>query len=235
MLDPTQIRILGVLAEKALAVPETYPLTENSLLAGCNQKSNRDPEMGLEVFEVRGALMKLIEDEWVTATTMEGSRAERYRHRLKEQLDLDDRQLAVMVELMVRGPQAPGALKARVARMGFHGSPAEVQAVLESLRARLPKALVQQLPHRPRERDQRWGHLLGDEADQVAVVQEAMPSPAHSTPTPAAKPLPHLQPAPVAEVSAAQEPDLQERVTALEEQVQELQVELQRLRRDLGA
>src|SRR5262245_8587078 len=123
-LDRTQQRILGVLIEKELSVPESYPLTENSLLLGCNQKSNREPEMSLEGFEVAGALMAMQLAGWVAK--VEGSRTAHYRHRVEQQLGVDLHEKAVLAELLLRGPQAPGALKPRVQRMGFEGSPEDI-------------------------------------------------------------------------------------------------------------
>ncbi|HEB51778.1 MAG TPA: DUF480 domain-containing protein [bacterium] len=158
-LDRTEARIVGVLIEKQRTVPDSYPMTENALVSGCNQKSNRDPEMSLQAFEVAGACMALQQRE-VIARVEGGGRAVKYRHRLDERLDLGDDELAVLCELLVRGPQAPGALKPRVQRLGFHASPAQIEAVLRGLAARQP-ALVAQLPKRARERDHRWAHRLG--------------------------------------------------------------------------
>ena len=95
MLDATQERIIGVLVEKELSVPESYPLTENALLAACNQKSNRDPQMSLEAFQINGALMSLQQTQWVARTERDGGRTVRYRHRLEEKLGLDDAEKAM--------------------------------------------------------------------------------------------------------------------------------------------
>ena len=85
MLDPIQQRVLGVLIEKELAVPDSYPLTEASLLAGCNQKSNRDPEMSLESHDIHEALLALRESGWVTR--IDGSsRSAKYRHNVETML-----------------------------------------------------------------------------------------------------------------------------------------------------
>lgn len=161
MLDTTQQRIIGVLIEKELAVPDSYPLTENALLAGCNQKSNRAPDLSLEAFEISGALLALQESEWVVRSERDGGRAIRYRHKIEDKLSIDDPGKAVLAELLLRGPQAPGALKARVTRMGLHGTPEAIRDILDILRRR-PSPLVQQLPQQPRERDCRWAHCLGD-------------------------------------------------------------------------
>lgn len=211
LLDKTEQRIVGVLIEKQLTVPDSYPLTENALVAGCNQSSNRDPVMALETFQVAGALMALHEKEWVARVEGAG-RVPKYRHRTEERTGVEARFLPLLCELLVRGPQAPGALKPRVARMGLAATPAEIEAALRELAA-LPRPLVEQLPRRPRERDHRWGHLLGDAASReeqaAAPTADAAVAPASQ---PAARP-----PTPAAE------PGLAERVDALETRVGELE------------
>lgn len=169
MLTPVQQRILGVLIEKELTVPDTYPLTEAALLAGCNQKSNRDPEMSLESHELNQALIGLRELDWVTRIDT-SARSTRYRHGVDTMLGLDLGQKSVLCELLIRGPQAPGALKPRVARMGFQSDPQAIRDVLVSLRDRRGQALVEEQPRRPRERDQRWAHCLGDAAAAAATA-----------------------------------------------------------------
>ena len=207
-LDRTEARIVGVLIEKQRTVPDTYPMTENALVTGCNQKNNRDPVMDLEAFEVAGACMALHQRE-VIARVEGGGRAAKFRHKLDELLGVGDDALAVLCELLVRGPQAPGALKPRVARLGFHGSPAQIDDVLRDLAAR-PRPLVALQPKRPRERDARWAHLLspggGVAAEPAAGVLEESPSapPASST-------------------SPASDDTVLERLAALEARVDELE------------
>lgn len=209
-LDPTGQRIVGVLIEKQLSVPDSYPLTENALVAGCNQTSNRDPVGSYESFQIAGALMALHESGWVAR--VEGSgRVPKFRHRAEERLGSDPKILALMAELLLRGPQAPGALKPRVARMGYHAEPAAIEALLVELAARRP-ALVEQLPLGPRERDRRWRHLLGPRAETPVAPASAPHSPP-ATPTPLG------------------EPDLHARVERLEAEVASLRRRLD----DLGA
>jgi len=198
-LDRTERRIVGVLLEKQLAVPDSYPLSENALLAGCNQQSNRDPQMELVAFQLSGALLALQEKDWV-ARVEGGGRVPRFRHRVAERLGVGGPALPVLAELLLRGPQAPGALKPRIARMGCVASPAEIETVLRELAALAPP-LVEQLPLGPRERDRRWRHLLGaeDEPEPAAAVTGPL---ANEPPTSAA--------------------DLARRVAALEEAVAEL-------------
>lgn len=158
-LDRTGQRLVGVLIEKQLSVPDSYPMSENALVDGCNQRNNRDPVTELQAFEVAGALMAL-QQAGVVARVDGGGRVPRFRHKLDELLHVGTAELAVLAELLLRGPQAPGALKPRVQRMGCHASPEQIEAMLRQLAARLPP-LVEQLPLGSRERDRRWRHLLG--------------------------------------------------------------------------
>ena len=214
-LDRTEQRIVGVLIEKQRTVPDSYPMTENALVNGCNQKSNRDPEMSLEQFEVAGACMALHQRE-VIARVDGGGRAAKFRHKLDELLNVGDDALAVLCELLVRGPQAPGALKPRVARMGFHGTPAQIEDVLRDLAQRMPP-LVELQPKRPRERDQRWAHLLGP--GNVAVASETDEgAPPAAAPQARAPSLP-----------SASDDTVAERLAALEARVDELERRLEGL------
>ncbi len=228
MLDPVEQRVLGVLMEKELAVPDSYPMTEATLLAGCNQKSNRDPEMALESHDLHMALQSLREKQLVIRVDG-SSRSAKYRHDVDTMLGLDQGQRAVLCELLIRGPQAPGALKPRVSRMDYHANPHEILDLLEALAARGGTKLVEQQPKRPRERDQRWGHLLGPREDEG----EEGP-PAATVPSPVAEPTAPIsaaQPSPTP--AATVDPELASRVELLEKQVTSLSEEMFRLRRIL--
>lgn len=211
-LDRTEQRIVGVLIEKQRTVPDTYPMTENALVNGCNQSSNRDPVMSLETFEVAGALMAMHGRD-VVRRVEGGGRVAKYRHRLDELLGVGDQQLAVLAELLLRGPQAPGALKPRVARMGLQGTSEQIEAVLHEMAAIQPPLCAQE-PKRPRERDHRWRHLLGDGTEVVAVAEEAAPE---SPSAPASSDSPAPAPSPVASDAVLQ------RLAALEQRVAHLE------------
>lgn len=210
-LDRTEQRIVGVLIEKQLSVPDSYPLSENALVDGCNQKSNRDPMMELETFQVGGALMAL-QDKGFVAKVEGGGRVARYRHLVEDKLGVEKKDLPVLAELLVRGPQAPGALKPRVQRMGLTASAEELEAQLHRLAQRSPP-LVELLSLRPRERDRRWCHLLGDR-EQVA-------EPAATLSTAAAAGPAHAPSAPASSLEA--------RVASLEHTVAALQDQIGRL------
>ncbi len=237
-LDRLQQRIVGVLAEKEATVPETYPLTLNALVAGCNQKSNRDPQMSVEPYEAEGALFALMDSGWVVRVEKIGARTVRYEHRAREQLGVTDAELAILTELLIRGAQSPGELKTRAGRMHAFASPAAVEAVLADLAAR-PVPYVAQLPRRPREHAQRWEHRLGphgapvsaDDEDAPAEATPAAAAAASSSPAYAAAPAPTPAPSPAAAAATAApiDEDLALRVELLEQEVAELKSRLERL------
>jgi uncharacterized protein YceH (UPF0502 family) len=115
-LDPTERRIVGVLIEKETTTPEAYPLSLQALVTGCNQKSNRDPVTSYATFEIEGALRSLFQKRWVTTTNLHG-RIEKWKHRVTEHLSLPPEALAILAELLLRGPQNPGELRSRASRM----------------------------------------------------------------------------------------------------------------------
>ena len=117
MLDRTQQRIVGVLVEKELSVPDSYPMTENALIAACNQKQNRDPVMCFDSDTVWNALESLRERGLITVVLpAPGARTKRYRHDVDTQLGWQRRERAIMAELLLRGPQTPGELRSRCSR-----------------------------------------------------------------------------------------------------------------------
>lgn len=217
-LDRTEQRIVGVLIEKQLSVPDSYPLSENALVDGCNQKSNRDPVMELAAFQVSGALMAL-QEKGYAARVEGGGRVPRFKHRVVEELQLDARELAVFAELLLRGPQSSGALKPRVARMGCHASPEEIESTLGKLAQRTPPLVVRRQPGK-HERDHRWQHLLGDGSEQTEASAEAS-----APPTPAA---------PLRAEGGAGLSGLESRVAAVESSIARLQQLIADLQQRLG-
>ena len=157
-LDATERRVLGCLVEKELSTPDAYPLSGNSLLAACNQTTNRDPVMSLQAEEVEEALKRLMGDLLVWRER--GARVLRWKHLVDEKLRLDVPGKAVVAELLLRGPQTPGELRGRTVRMHAFGGLGEVEGVLTELRAR---GLVEELPRAPGQKERRWRHLLGEE------------------------------------------------------------------------
>jgi uncharacterized protein YceH (UPF0502 family) len=133
VLSLVERRVLGVLVEKQKTTPDVYPMSLNALITGCNQKSNREPLLSLSDVEVEDTLVGL--QKQALATRVDSGRVEKWRHLLYEQWHVGKGEIAVLAELLLRGPQTEGDLRARVARM-------EPVADLDALRALL-KPLAQ--------------------------------------------------------------------------------------------
>lgn len=155
--DRVQRRILGVLFEKKTTTPDVYPLTVPALLAGANQKSNRDPEMELAQWELEGCLRSLLIDGWVREVQKAGARASRYEERFQERLGLDKPKAAILSELLLRGPSTLNDLHTRAQRMAAVGAREELQVRLDAL---AEEGLVELLPKQPGQREPRWMHRL---------------------------------------------------------------------------
>lgn len=158
VLDAQEQRVLGALLEKQVTVPATYPLTLNSLRSACNQTSSREPVVDYTDKEVNECLRRLKDRELVRMIWMSGSRAVKYAQALDQQVELTDAERALITVLLLRGPQAPGALRTRCERLHRFADRSAVEATLGELAAR---GLVRELDLRPREQDRRWIHLLG--------------------------------------------------------------------------
>lgn len=168
-LERTERRILGALIEKRWSTPEQYPLSENSLLAACNQRSNRDPILDLTDFEIAGTLIALREKGLVLIREREGGRVRRYAERLTEELGLSERASAVLAELLLRGPQTAPELLRRVPRM----VPAESQNQIDEALSELAGLhLVRLLARGAGQRHARWTHLLAPEGEIPAPAAE---------------------------------------------------------------
>jgi uncharacterized protein YceH (UPF0502 family) len=176
-LDADEVRVLGSLLEKEITTPEYYPLSLNALLNACNQKSNRDPLVHFDEPTVERALCTLRDKGLLLNITGAGSRVPKYGHRLSEKLNLGRRELAILCELMVRGPQTLGELRTRAERMHRFDDISEVESVLD----RMPE-LVVKLPRRPGEKEARFAHLLSGPPEVAAAMEE-----------PAAYPAPHAR------------------------------------------
>ena len=132
-LDAEEVRVLGSLLEKEITTPEYYPLSLNALLNACNQKSNRDPIVHFDEETLERALYTLREKGLLVSITGAGSRVPKYSHRISEKLNLGRRELAILCELMLRGPQTLGELRTRAERMHPFGDLAEVESVLDHM------------------------------------------------------------------------------------------------------
>jgi uncharacterized protein YceH (UPF0502 family) len=238
-LDLHERRILGVLVEKAKTTPDAYPLSINALMTGCNQKSNRDPILELDEDEVDDALQRLKARELVVKVI--GGRVDRWRHLLYETWHVDKIELAILAELLLRGPQTEGELRGRASRM-------EPIEDLETLRSRL-KPLVERglvvylTPEERRGAMLTHGFHPREELDQLKTIHAAgTPAGPVSAPAQAAAPAPApARPDGRVEELAAALAVVREEVAALRQQLGEVratlattQQELRELRRSLG-
>jgi len=176
-LNPLEVRVLGALIEKEITTPEYYPLSLNALVNACNQKSNREPVVAYADDDVERALESLRARGLALRSTGAGSRVPKHAHRLSEQLNPDRREIAVLCELMLRGPQTPGELRTHAERMHPFDDTGEVEAVLQRLMERAPAALVVRLPRRAGEKETRFAHLLsGAPSTSEPEAAEAPPA-----------------------------------------------------------
>jgi uncharacterized protein len=173
--DEVEIRILGCLIEKQRTTPGGYPLSLNALRTACNQSTNRDPVVDYDESTLRRALASLAERRWVRSGTGHGGRAVKYRHLIGDHLTVSEGQLSLLAVLMLRGPQTPGELKQRVDRLSPFDDLASVHTALEALAA---AELVQGLPRRPGQKEERYRHLLGGRDREEERSDVSVPDPA---------------------------------------------------------
>jgi uncharacterized protein len=237
-LSAAEIRVLGCLLEKQRTTPDAYPLTLNALRAACNQSTNRDPVVAYDEATIRDAITRLSRRRWARLASGAGSRASKYRHLLDESLTRAPDELAVLCVLMLRGPQTPGELKGRTDRLHPFADLAAVHATLERL---IERQLVEQLPRRPGQKEERYAHRLSDdEAPEPSYAASVAASPPAATGAPEDRP---AAPAPAAMRSARGRPmpaapeaaprgelPLADRVARLEDEVAQLRAELRGMR-----
>ena len=163
-LDAEEQRILGVLLEKQVTVPASYPMTLAAVRTGCNQSSSRDPIVDYDEPTVEATLRGLKDRQLVRIVWADrGRRTLKYHQLLSEVLELNDAEKALVTVLLLRGAQAPGELRTRTDRLHGFADRGEVEVVLADLAAR-PEPLVRELPRQRGQHDNRWVHLLGDVA-----------------------------------------------------------------------
>jgi len=136
MLNATEARIIGVMIEKALTVPGSYPMTLNTLVGGCNQRSCRDPVVAWTEDRVQHALDALRHKGLAKEIRLSSDRVAKYKHTLRESLGLTHEQQAIIAELLLRGPQSVGSLRTNASRMVTLESIETVEALLASLTTR---------------------------------------------------------------------------------------------------
>jgi uncharacterized protein len=213
-LEPFDARVIACLIEKQITTPDQYPLSLNALTLACNQKSNRDPMMSVEESAVQATLDKLAKKHWVVEKSGFGSRVPKFQHRFCNTeygtLKFSPQELAILCELMLRGPQTPGELRTRASRMAAFGDVSEVEAALSQLAAREDGPFVVRLAREPGRRDSRYAQLFtGEIADAAPAGDEPV----------------------VAGASPGAAPG--SRLDRLENQVRELREELDALKRQM--
>lgn len=211
-LSPIEARVLATLMEKARTVPDSYPLSLNTLMLGCNQKTTRDPLMNVTEAEIASALDNLMPLGLVRESS--GSRVARYEHNFQRGVGVPEQSAVLLGLLMLRGPQTAGELRLNAERWYRFADISSVEGFLEELQDR-PEAkggpLVVKLPRTPGAREQRWAHLLCGPIDLDALSHGAAATPGGTA------------------TSA-----LTERVARLENEVAQLQETVQRLCSELG-
>jgi uncharacterized protein len=171
ILSLAETRVLGVLVEKEKTVPDTYPLSLNALVSGCNQKNNRDPVLALSDGDVQAAIDRLMSLSLVIESS--GSRVMRYSHNAARVLKVPTEAVALLATLWLRGPQTAAELRVGSERLHRFADVGSVEGYLNELAARPPEAggaLVVLLPRRPGEREARWAHLLSGQPTQSAPL-----------------------------------------------------------------
>jgi uncharacterized protein YceH (UPF0502 family) len=163
-LDPNEIRVLGVLAEKEALTPDNYPMSLNAVMNGCNQLSSRDPVMQLSEDVVHDTLQRLMQRKLVNGIAQAGARVIKYEHRMRIKWTLEQDKVAVLTVLMLRGLQTAGEIRSRTGRLHDFKSVADVESALQFLIDKYPP-LVARLERAPGTKESRYGHLLGGPID----------------------------------------------------------------------
>lgn len=222
-LTALEARIIGCLIEKQITTPDQYPLSVNALLNACNQKSNRDPVMDLDEPTLQRAVDELARKHLLLERSGFGSRVAKYRHCFCNTefgtLKFDPQELAIVCELLLRGPQTPGELRSRASRMASFTDVSEVELTLERLSQHEAGPYVTSLGREPGRRESRYVHRFSGE-----IAREAIPG--------------HAQSAAPSGMSAPEMSDLafeqEERLRRLEREVKALHAELSDLKLRLG-
>jgi uncharacterized protein YceH (UPF0502 family) len=252
-LTPEELRIVACLVEKQLTTPDGYPLTENAVVAACNQLSNRNPVVAYDNSMVRVTLTALRQRGLARVVHTPGARVPKHRHIVDEALGLGQGEVSLLAVLALRGPQTVGELRTRTERMHDFASLSEVEEVLEALAAR-EEPLVVRLERQPGQKEARYAQLLSGPVDSAYTTPAAPGSgAAPAAGAPAALADSHAdwaeedRPAraaaaapagrsitPVAPVGADRLTALEARLAAVEADLAILQAESRELREELG-
>ena len=218
-LTPHEARILGCMVEKQITTPEQYPLSLNAITNACNQKSNRDPVLALSEQEVQSLIDSLSRKHLVLERSGFGSRVPKYQQRFCNtefsMLQFTAQERAIVCELLLRGPQTPGELRSRAARMAELTDVSQVEAALEALSTRESGPMVQKLVREPGRRDSRFAHLFSGPITETAAAE---PAAVHAAATGSSVP------------AATLPASVLERLGVLEDEVRQLREQLMQLR-----
>ncbi len=227
VLTPMEARVIGCLIEKQITTPDQYPLSLNALVNACNQKSNRDPMMDVDEPTVQRTLDDLSKKHMVMERSGFGSRVSKYQHRFCNTefgtLKFTPQELAIVCELLLRGPQTPGELRPRAGRMAPFNDADQVEATLETLSTRPDGPFVVRLPRQAGRRDSQYAHLFSGpvavtEALATAVSGSSLSAESGNRPAGAAR----------------ASDDAEARIARLEDEVRQLRSELDSLKKQLG-
>ena len=178
-LNALEQRIIGCLLEKQISTPDQYPLSINALVNACNQRSNRDPVLDLDERTVQGVVDGLTRKQLLLEKSGFGSRVPKYQHLFCNtqfgSLKFSPQETAIVCELLVRGPQTPGELRSRAARLAPFQDVSEVETALEALASRADNACVVRLPREPGRRESRYRHLFGGDVPEETTSHDAAP------------------------------------------------------------
>ena len=240
-LTPIEARVIGCLIEKQITTPDQYPLSLNALVNACNQKSNRDPVLELEERIVQHTVDDLGRKHLVVEKSGFGSRVPKYQHRFCNTeygtLKLDPQELAIVCELLVRGPQTPGELRSRAARMADFSDVSEVDAALTRLSDREDGPFVTRLAREPGRRDSRYAHLFSGPVEGGGAERhpdDARADAGHAAGGRAAATAGELRSAMATPETAFPDMRQEDRLERLEDEVRALRAELNDLKSRLG-
>jgi len=233
-LTPEELRVVACLVEKQFTTPDSYPLTENAVVAACNQLSNRNPVVDYDHNTVRVTLTALRQRGFARVVHTPGARVPKHRQIIDEALGLSRGEVSLLAVLALRGPQTVGELRTRTERMHDFASLSEVEEALEGLAAR-DEPLVTRLERQPGQKEARYAQLLAGPVDAAAFTPAPLGSPAGHDDEPATA-ITGLRPSYGSSPPAR--PDrvaaLEDRVAALEAELAILRAEHRELREELG-
>ena len=172
-LSPEEVRVLGCLMEKEATTPDTYPLTLNSLLLACNQKTNRNPVVDYNEEALADAIEGLRGKQLAVRVDGAGSRVPKFRHLIDDRLGLGRDVKALLTVLLLRGPQTLGELRLRTERMFSYATIEQVESTLLELKEEIERPLWKKLPQAPGQKEERYAHLFSGEIEEMPIATSA--------------------------------------------------------------